>query len=543
MKIEVATKEYFQEKKSIEENFHFPENIQALIDRAADLYPTTLAINCFEQEPQAQSITYADLRVSIYKLADGLQQQGIIKGTHVAVIMSNRIEFPISWLALAVIGAVMIPVNPAYTSTELDYVLNDSDAEFLIIEDQFLSTLEAMNKRPEAMTDESIIIVTDKDINNNWNSLMSSGSENADYHYQVNSHDLLNIQYTSGTTGFPKGCMQSQRFWVMAGCIAALRNKDIKSVLADAPFFYFDDQWMVIMGLYSGITVHVSEGMSVSRFLDWIEDHEIELAYFPTPILETPPSSRETATSLKKFIGFALNAELTHLVEERFNVLTRDSFGMTEVGVGLLVPDTVNSDAALDSCGLPAPFREVKIVDDNGNEVESGSPGELWIKGPGIINGYYKKPKANKETFVDGWFRTGDVFIADALGFYTIVGRMKDMIRRSMENISALEVETAIRSKQGIEDAAAIAVPDKKRDEEVKIYVLLSAGYTTEQISPADIIIHCQQRLAPFKIPRYFEYVKSFPYTPSAKVAKHQLKDMKTDLRKDSWDELDQCWR
>lgn len=543
MKIEVATKEYFQEKKSIEENFHFPENIQALIDRAADLYPTTLAINCFEQEPQAQSITYADLRVSIYKLADGLQQQGIIKGTHVAVIMSNRIEFPISWLALAVIGAVMIPVNPAYTSTELDYVLNDSDAEFLIIEDQFLSTLEAMNKRPEAMTDESIIIVTDKDINNNWNSLMSSGSENADYHYQVNSHDLLNIQYTSGTTGFPKGCMQSQRFWVMAGCIAALRNKDIKSVLADSPFFYFDDQWMVIMGLYSGITVHVSEGMSVRRFLDWIEDHEIELAYFPTPILETPPSSRETATSLKKFIGFALNAELTHLVEERFNVLTRDSFGMTEVGVGLLVPDTVNSDAALDSCGLPAPFRDVKIVDDNGNEVESGSPGELWIKGPGIINGYYKKPKANKETFVDGWFRTGDVFIADALGFYTIVGRMKDMIRRSMENISALEVETAILSKQGIQDAAVIAVPDKKRDEEVKIYVLLSAGYTTEQISPADIIIHCQQRLAPFKIPRYFEYVKSFPYTPSAKVAKHQLKDMKTDLRKDSWDELDQCWR
>ena len=543
MKIEVATKKYFKEKKFIEENIDFPENFQELIDRAANLYPTTLALNFFEQEPQAKSITYADLRVSIYKLADGLQQQGIKKGTHVAVIMSNRIEFPISWLAIAVIGAVMIPVNPAYTSTELDYVLNDSDAEFLIIEDRFLPTLEAMSKRPEAMTDESVIIVTDKDEKNNWNSMVSRGSKDAQYNYQVNSDDLLNIQYTSGTTGFPKGCMQSQKFWIMAGCIAALRNKDIKSVLADAPFFYFDDQLMVIMGLYSGMIVYVSEGMSVSRFLDWIEDHKIELAYFPTPILETPPSPRDSATSLKKFIGFALNAEMTRLVEERFNVLTRDSFGMTEVGVGLLVPDTVNSDAALNSCGLPAPFREVKVVDDNGNEVESGNPGELWIKGPGIINGYYKKPEANKEAFIDGWFRTGDVFIADELGYHTIVGRIKDMIRRSMENISALEVETAIRSKQGIEDAAAIAVPDKKRDEEVKIYVLLSSGYTTEQVSPADIIIHCQQRLAPFKIPRYFEYVKSFPYTPSAKVAKHQLKDMKTDLRKDSWDELDQCWR
>ncbi|MDE0743364.1 MAG: class I adenylate-forming enzyme family protein, partial [Woeseiaceae bacterium] len=497
MKIEAATKKYFEEKKFIEGNIDFPENIQELIDRAADLYPTTLAINCFEQEPQAKSITYADLRVSIYKLADGLQQQGIKKSTHVAVIMSNRIEYPITWLAIAVIGAVMIPVNPAYTSAELDYVLNDSDAEFLVIEDKFLPTLKAMSKKPETMTDESIIIVTDKDTKNNWNSILLRGSKDAQYNYQVNSDDLLNIQYTSGTTGFPKGCMQTQKFWIMAGCIAALRNKGIKSVLADAPFFYFDNHYMVIMGLYSGMTVHVSEGMSVSRFLDWIDNHQIELAYFPAPLLETPPSSRDSATSLKKFIGFALNAEMTRLVEERFNVLTRDSFGMTEVGVGLLVPDTVNSDVALDSCGLPAPFREVKVVDDNGNEVESGNPGELWMKGAGIINGYYKKPEANKETFIDGWFRTGDVFIADELGYHTIVGRIKDMIRRSMENISALEVETAIRSKQGIEDAAAIAVPDKKRDEEVKIYVLLSAGYTSEQISPADIIIHCQQRLAP----------------------------------------------
>ncbi|SVA13381.1 uncharacterized protein METZ01_LOCUS66235, partial [marine metagenome] len=194
MKIEVATKKYFKEKKFFEETIDFPENIQELIDRAADLYPTTLAINFFEQEPQAKSITYADLRVSIYKLADGLQQQGIKKGTHVAVIMSNRIEFPISWLAIAVIGAVMIPVNPAYTSAELDYVLNDSDAEFVVIEDKFLPTLKAMSKKPKAMTDESIIIVTDKDTKNNWNSILLRGSKDAQYNYQVNSDDLLNIQ-------------------------------------------------------------------------------------------------------------------------------------------------------------------------------------------------------------------------------------------------------------------------------------------------------------------------------------------------------------
>ena len=331
MKIEVATKKYFKEKKFIEETIEFPENIKELLDRAADLYPTALAINFFEQEPQAKSISYADLRVLVYKLADGFQQRGIKKGTHVAVIMSNRIEFPVSWLAIAVIGAVMIPVNHAYTSAELDYVLNDSDAEFVVIEDKFLSTLKAMSKKPEALTDESIIIVTDKDTKNNWNSILLSGSKDAQYNYQVNSDDLLNIQYTSGTTGFPKGCMQSQKFWIVAGCVAALRNKGIKSVLADCPFFYFDDQYMIIMGLFSGMTVHVSKGMSVSRFLDWIDNHQIELAYFPAPLLEVPPSPRDSATSLKKFIGFALNTEMTRLVEKRFKVLTRDVFGMTEI--------------------------------------------------------------------------------------------------------------------------------------------------------------------------------------------------------------------
>ncbi|MBT7275175.1 MAG: AMP-binding protein, partial [Woeseiaceae bacterium] len=201
MKIEVATKEYFEEKKFIEENIDFPINIQKLIDRAADLYPKSLALSFFEQEPQPKTITYADLRISIYKLTDGLQQRGIKKGTHVAVILSNRIEYPITWLSLAVIGAVMIPINPTYTSAELDYVINDSDAEFVIIEDKFLKTLEAMSKKPETLTDESIIIVTDKDTKNNWHSILSNGKQDTQFNNRVNSDDLLNIQYTSGTTG------------------------------------------------------------------------------------------------------------------------------------------------------------------------------------------------------------------------------------------------------------------------------------------------------------------------------------------------------
>ncbi len=536
--------EYFELKRQVEEDVEFPKNFRELLNRAADLYPNELALNFFDQGETGEQLTFQQLRNAAYQLADSLQQQGVQKNTHVAVMLTNRIEFPVTWLALAVLGAVMIPVNPAYTSTELDYLLNDADVEFAVVESNLLPLITGMQERPAELTDKRLFVVGESSAQHlQWEQLVAAGDAGFTPADPVFSDDLLNIQYTSGTTGFPKGCMQTQRYWILLGCVAGYAQDEIKSILADSPFFYMDPQWMLVMGLYLGASVHCPERPSVSRYLEWVNEYQIELAYFPMPLLMVPPVEGEASCALKRVLGYGLNAELTRLVEERFGVIARDAYGMTEIGPGVAVPPDMDTDAALDSCGMVMPFREVKIVDEDGKEVPPGVKGELWVKGDGVIKAYYNKPEANASSFVDGWFRTGDVFVADEHGFYTIVGRIKDMIRRSSENIAALEVETALYFLPGINDVAVVPVPDTKRGEEVKAYLLLVDGVTQQDLPPSVVIEHCKSRLAPFKVPRYLEYVETLPYTPSEKVAKHKLIAAKEDLREGSWDEQEQLWR
>lgn len=543
-----AIAEYLEFKRYIEEEAEFPNSFRELIDSAAEKHPNKLALNFFDQ---GETLTFMALRNATYQLADGLSQQGVGKGTHVAVMLTNRIEFPVTWLALAVLGAVMVPVNPGYTSSELDYLLNDSDTEYAVVEDTLLPLIEGMTQRPEALTNDRLFVVGENTgSHKTWVDLLALGSVDFVPNEIVGAGDLLNIQYTSGTTGFPKGCMQTQRYWLLLGGVAAYgqtqggTESDIKSILADSPFFYMDPQWMLVMGLNLGASVHCPERPSVKRYMRWVKDYQIELAYLPLPLLMQPPEEGEEKCALKKVMGYGLNADMTRLVEARFGVIARDAYGMTEIGPGVVVPENMETDAALNSCGMVTPFREVKVVDEEGKEVPAGVKGELWVKGDGVIQGYYNKPEANASSFVDGWFRTGDVFVADEHGFYTIVGRIKDMIRRSSENIAALEVETALHYLQsGIEDVAVVPVPDDIRGEEVKAYLLLSEGMTKDDLPPAVVIDHCKSRLAAFKVPRYLEYVDSLPYTPSEKVAKHKLIAAKEDLREGSWDEQEQRWR
>ena len=225
-------------------------------------------------------------------------------------------------------------------------------------------------------------------------------------------------------------------------------------------------------------------------------------------------------------------------LRERFGLPIYEAFGMTEIGPGLIVPEELVEDPrVLGSCGVAAPFREAKVaLDDEGTEAPVGEVGELWIRGDSILKGYYKKPEANAASFHEGWFKTGDLFIQDESGYFRIVGRKKDMIRRSSENISALEVEQAFSAHEGIVQAAAVPVADDYRGEEVKVYLLLREGETPESLTPEAIREYSRQSLAEFKLPRFIAYVEEFPYTPSEKVAKHKLVAQSPNLRANSWD-------
>jgi acyl-CoA synthetase (AMP-forming)/AMP-acid ligase II len=194
------------------------------------------------------------------------------------------------------------------------------------------------------------------------------------------------------------------------------------------------------------------------------------------------------------------------------------------------------------SCGLPAPHRKCRIVGPDGKDVPRGESGELWVSGRSIMKGYYNNPGASRDAFSGEWFKTGDLFRQDSNGYYYLVGRIKDSIRRSGENISAREVEAVAASVPGVLEVAAIGVQDELRGEEVKLCVVLQAGVSYEDVTPARIVEHCFAELASFKVPRYIEYHRTFPKTNSGKIDKQQLRQGSVDSREAEYDRQASSW-
>ncbi|SLN75695.1 class I adenylate-forming enzyme family protein [Oceanibacterium hippocampi] len=522
-----------------------PESLGAFVRERADaMGHATLGIWFDEGE----TFTYRQLDEAADRLASSLLLQGVRKGTHVAVMLPNVPAFPITWVALGRIGAIMIPVNTAYTGEELHFVLSDSDSQFLVIGEEYLETFLGMDERPPLVEDPRVI-VHGKPVegHTHWQALRDAGAAPFTPPTPVMRSDLLNIQYTSGTTGFPKGCMLTHDYWMLIGHYAARfrdnNRGDIKHTLIWAPFFYMDPMWQFLMTMKLGATAHVARRISLTRFYDWLKDYRINYCIFPEPALKArEPSPADGELFLKYVSIYGWRREAREEVQRRFSVVAREGYGMTEIGGATIVPTAATEKALIPTCGLPGPFRELRIVDEEGNDVPDGETGELWVAGRSILLGYYKRPEANKDSFRGRWFRTGDVFRRDEDGYYYIVGRIKDMIKRAGENIAAAEVEAALRAMDEIEEAAVIPVPDPMRKEEVKAYLLLREGVTKDDVPPEKVIAHCEKRLAAFKIPRFVTYVTDFPRTPSRKIQKRHLIAASDDLRAGAWDRQDGTW-
>ena len=534
-----AVLENFQRRvKAIEQDNDFPADFRQLLDRAVEVNPDGGGLNFFDQ---GRSLNASEVRDAVYRLAGGLQSIGVGKGSHVAVMLPNLIEFPLTWLALGVLGAVQIAVNNRFTSRELDYQFNDADADFVVTAPQFLPVIDGIESRQTLLADENIILVADEAVagHRHWQSLANAGSPDYRPDWPVSSADLLSIQYPSGSTGLPKGCMLTQRSWIVFGCTPlVLFDHQIDNIMADHSFFYLDPQWQTVSALYGGARLHVPEKLSASRFVERVKAHNINMTLFPRPIVGESGEETDKDTCLKKILAVAAGAEGIRNIRRRFGCVATDGFGMTEVGATLIMPEDA-TDPELDACcGVPAPFRECRIVREDGTDCATDEPGELWVRGDGILLGYYNKPEATAEAFEGDWFRTGDLFIRNRRGYYQIVGRIKDMIRRSSENISALEVEQALTMVEGVQQVAVVPVPDDYRGEEVKAYLLLEQGQTPESVPPEKVLAGAKERLADYKVPRFIEYVTTFPYTPSQKVAKAKLVAQATDLRAGAWDAL-----
>ncbi len=520
-----------------------PVSNAALLDEAAAEVPDRLAWRFIDS---GETATYAQVRAMVDRVASGLRGLGVRKGTHVAVMVPNVPQFPVTWLALGRLGAVMVPVNVSYTGRELDYLVNDGEAEYLVIAEAYLPVMDAMTRRPAALVDSRVVVVGEpRPGQQRWQALLEVGDPGFVAPADVGLDDLLNIQYTSGTTGFPKGVLQAHRYWITQSRINAFRDGlAYERILISTPFYYMDPQWLLLMTFHQRATAFIAAKQSTTRYTGWLRTWRIQFSLMPAELMfKNPPAPDDGDNDIRRVNVYGLRKEIHGAVEQRFNVNAREAFGMTELGSATFMPLEAEDMIGSGSCGIAGPFRACRVVDADGVEVPRGEIGELVVRGSGILLGYFNKPEASRDAFFGDWFRTGDLFRQDERGYFFIVGRIKEMIRRSSENIPAREVESVLKDMPEIMDAAVIPVPDDLRKEEVKACVILQPGLTPAQVPPDAIIAHARKYLAPFKVPRYIEYRAEFPRTPSNKVRKPALLTERPDLRTGSWDRVDGVWR
>ena len=520
-----------------------PASNAALLDEAAAAVPERMAWRFIDS---GETATYREVRAMVNRIAAGLHRLGVRKGTHVAVMVPNVPQFPVTWLAIGRLGAVMVPVNVSYTARELDYIVNDGEAEYLVIDAAFLPTFDAMTRRPAHLADARVIVVgRPRAGQHDWQALHDAGDAAFQAPEPVGLDDLLNIQYTSGTTGFPKGVPQAQRYWITQSKINAFRDGlAYERILISTPFYYMDPQWLLLMTFHQRATAFIAAKQSASQYTAWLRTWKIHFSLMPAEVMfKNPPATDDGDNETRRVNVYGLRKEIHAAVEARFNVNAREAFGMTELGSATYMPLEVEDMTGSGSCGIAGPFRQCRVVDPEGREVPRGEIGEMVVRGSGIIKGYFNQPEATRDAFHDDWFRTGDLFRQDQRGYFFIVGRVKEMIRRSSENIPAREVESVLKDMPEIVEAAVMPVPDDLRKEEVKAYVILVPGLTRIEVPPEAIIAHARKYLAPFKLPRYIEYRSEFPRTPSNKIRKPALLKEKPDLRADSWDRVDGVWR
>lgn len=509
-----------------------------LVSMRARTHASTTAVDIFERGERA---TYSELDRGSNLYAHALRAFGVRKRDRVGVMLPNRIEWPTVWFALAKLGAVMVPINMHYTPREVENIISDTQAKFAIVDESAWPVFGAMDPWPQELAKERVILVgqpsggTAITLHQLFKSVDDSPVDE-----DVRPEDLLTIQYTSGTTGFPKGCMLTHDYWGVGSYVTAYLNP-FKRYLSWASFSYISWPFILLTSYGQGGTVYVAQQIDASQFMDWVKKFRIEWCALPRLIAERDDN---VPTSLKQVWQYdGLSTEAVHRYREHFAVRANNTYGMTEIGSGTQMPPDVADMNETGSVGIRSLFRELRLVNDDGSATPVGGVGELWVKGRGIFKGYWNRPDANAGCFEGEWFKTGDLLRHDELGFYWFVGRRKDMIRRFSQNIAACEVEAVIREIPEIAEVAAVPVHDDKWGEEIKIYVEMKKGLKPAHLQVERILKHARARLAAFKVPRYIAFTPTLPRTvTSNKVLKRELMAI-SDPLSDTYDAEENRWR
>jgi crotonobetaine/carnitine-CoA ligase len=480
---------------------------------------------------QGRGCTYGDAAARAETIARSLHARGVAKGERVAVMATNSEAHVLLLLALANLGAVAVPVNPELNATEAGCILRHAGVAAVACTSASLPTARAAcGELPNPpwfllLDRESDSLVTFPDL------LRPSASHGRP---GAGPDDTCLILYTSGTTGLPKGVMHSQRNFVLAGeaFVERMYLQPDDRLFVVLPLFHINALFYSLGGaLAAGASLLLAPRFSASAFWRVAADGgatEVNILAAVGNILTRRARGEFVAGHrLRKVYGAGMSAETLQVFPREFGVPTLiEGYGMTEApGVcnnpflGPQKPGSMGHPARHPDHGRV--FSEMRVLDDEGHDVPIGRTGEIAVRSPITMQGYYRDPEATAAAFRDAWFLTGDLGYRDADGYYYFVSRKKDIIRRRGENVSGAEIDRVVAAHPKVLEAATIAVPGELGEDEILVVAVPRPG---EALTPDEMADWCAGRLAPYKRPRFLAQVGSLPYTPSHRVAKFKLR-------------------
>ncbi len=499
---------------------------------------------------------------AVAALARDLTARGVVKGDRVAVVMRNLPEWPVAFYAAAALGAIVTPLNAWWTGAELEYGLVDSGCKILLADaERFERIAQHLGACPDlqhiyitrqtgdssdvrTLTLESVIGPPQS-----WADLPDKPLPGA----SIDTDDNATIFYTSGTTGKPKGALATNRAVncnILAGACASARSflrrgeavptpdpdGPQRATLLSVPFFHATGCMAILNpSLFGGAKLVMIRKWDPVRAFEMIEREKVTSAGgVPTiawQLIEHPLRKNYDLSSLESvaYGGAPSAPELVRLISETFpKSQPGNGWGMTETSATATSHGAEDYEHRPDSCGPAAPVGEIKIMTIEGDrELPIGEVGELWFKGPQVVRGYWNKPQATAETFIDGWVKTGDLARVDDEGFCFIIDRAKDMLIRGGENIYCIEVENALYDHHDIMDAAVVGIPHKTLGEEPGAVVTLKPG---AHASEADLRGFVAERLAAFKVPvKIIFWPETLPRNANGKIVKAELRKLFVD--------------
>ncbi len=469
-----------------------------------------------------REVTYAQFYAAACAGAAFLKSQFQVQpGDRVAVLSTNELEYVFLFFALQRLGATLVPINFRLTQREVEHIVSDCTPKLVVYQAEYDAIVHNLNYAC------SKILLSD-----------ISFSGRPEYsHFDSKPKTSAMIIYTSGTTGAPKGALISHQmiFWNSVNTTLRLNISQDDCTVIFLPFFHTGG-WNVLTTpfLHRGAKVVFLKKFDGDQILSLSEKEKATLLFgVPTTMdmmSRSPLFEKVDLSSIRYGIvgGEPMPIELIHKWHDK-GIPIRQGYGLTEFGPNVFSLNEQDALRKIGSIGFANFYSSAKVVGDNGEELGANQIGELWLKGPMCMTGYWNNPKATMDTITDGWLHTGDLVRRDEEGYYYVVGRKKEMFKSGGENVYPAELEKVIRTLPGVREVAVIGVPDSRWGEVGKAFIAIENGIA---LTETKITEHCLQNLAKFKVPKYFQFLPELPKGDSGKILKRKLADLeKQNLR------------